>query len=129
MTEKLVWQGGLGILLLAGLARAATPQESRATRPGIFESDGDVGTVLHRGSVDYDATKGTYTVAGSGENMWFAKDAYHFVWKKMSGDVALSADITFAGSGGNAHRKAVLMSGRVSTRIRRMWTLRGTGTA
>jgi len=109
MTEKLVWQGGLGILLLAGLARAATPQESRATRPGIFESDGDVGTVLHRGSVDYDATKGTYTVAGSGENMWFAKDAYHFVWKKMSGDVALSADITFAGSGGNAHRKAVLM--------------------
>jgi hypothetical protein len=59
--------------------------------------------------VDYDAAKGTYTVAGSGENMWFGKDAYQFVWKKVSGDLALSADIGFVGSGGNAHRKAVLM--------------------
>jgi TolB protein len=108
-TKKLVSQGALGIFLLADLVGAAMPQESRASRTGIFESDGDVGTVLHRGSVDYDAAKGTYTIAGSGENMWFAKDAYHFVWKKMSGDVALSADIAFAGSGGNAHRKAVLM--------------------
>src|SRR5215467_10448585 len=76
---------------------------------GVFAEHGDVGTVLHAGSVEYDTAKGTYTIAGNGENMWFAKDAYQFVWKKMSGDVALSADIAFAGSGGNAHRKAVLM--------------------
>ena len=76
---------------------------------GVFEASGDVGTVLHAGSVEYDASKGTYTITGSGENMWFGKDAYQFVWKKMSGDLALSADIAFVGSGGNAHRKAVLM--------------------
>ena len=76
---------------------------------GAFEASGDVGTVLHPGSVEYDATNGAYTVAGSGENMWLSKDAYQFVWKKMSGDVSLSADISFVGTGGNPHRKAVLM--------------------
>jgi TolB protein len=76
---------------------------------GIFEGHSDVGSVLHAGSVEYDAAKRTYTVAGSGENMWFAADAFQFVWKKVSGDVTLTADISFIGSGGEAHRKAVLM--------------------
>jgi TolB protein len=76
---------------------------------GIFESHGDVGTVLHEGSVEYNAAKRSYTIAGSGENMWFASDAFQFAWKKMSGDVTLTADISFLGKGVNAHRKAVLM--------------------
>src|ERR1700747_1684996 len=41
--------------------------------------------------------------------MWLGADAFQFAWKKMSGDATLSADIYFFGSGGNAHRKAVLM--------------------
>ena len=76
---------------------------------GAFAAHEDVGTVLHAGSLEYDAAKGTYTIAGSGENIWFGKDAYQFVWKKMSGDVSLAADISFIGTGGNPHRKAVLM--------------------
>jgi hypothetical protein len=76
---------------------------------GIFEATGDVGTVLYAGSVDYDTAKKSYTIAGSGENMWFKADAFQFAWKKMSGDVSLSADISFLGTGGNPHRKAVLM--------------------
>src|ERR1035441_10060272 len=76
---------------------------------GVFEDHTDVGTVLHTGSVEYDASKRTYTIAGSGENMWFAADAFQFVWKKVSGDVTLTADISFIGSGAEAHRKAVLM--------------------
>jgi TolB protein len=76
---------------------------------GIFEDHADVGTVLHAGSADYDAVKRTYTIAGSGENMWLAADAFQFVWKKVSGDVTLTADVSFIGSGGEAHRKAVLM--------------------
>jgi len=76
---------------------------------GAFEASSDVGTVLHPGSVEYDAANGAYTISGSGENMWFTNDAYQFVWKKMSGDISLSADISFVGTGGNQHRKAVLM--------------------
>jgi Tol biopolymer transport system component len=69
-----------------------------------------VGTVLHAGSVDYSASAGTYTIAGSGENMWSTNDAFQFVWKKVSDeDVTLTADISFLGTGGNPHRKAVLM--------------------
>lgn len=76
---------------------------------GAFETHNDVGTVLHPGSVEYDGAAGTYTISGSGENMWSTKDAYQFVWKKMTGDVSISADIRFIGMGGNPHRKAVLM--------------------
>jgi Tol biopolymer transport system component len=99
----------LGILFLLASGRALAAQEKAAGKLGVFEGSGDVGAVLHPGSVEYDAAKGTYTIAGSGENMWFAKDAYQFVWQKVWGDVGLSADISFVGTGGNAHRKAVLM--------------------
>ena len=76
---------------------------------GIFEQRGDVGAVLHPGAVQYDAAKQTYTITGSGDNMWAAADAFQFVWKKMSGDVNLSADISFANSTGDPHKKGVLM--------------------
>ncbi len=87
------------------LARA----QSAPSPVGIFEDHADVGTVLHPGSVDYDATKHTYTITGSGENMWSTADAFQFAWKKMSGDVTLTADIAFLTKTGNEHKKAVLM--------------------
>jgi len=76
---------------------------------GLFESHSDIGTVLHPGSVEYDSSKQTYTVTGSGENMWSVADAFQFVWKKVSGDITLAADIAFVGAGGNEHKKAVLI--------------------
>jgi TolB protein len=76
---------------------------------GDFARDGDIGTVLHPGSAHFDAMKGVYTVSGSGENMWFGMDDFHFVWTRMSGDVALEADIAFVGTTGNNHRKAALL--------------------
>lgn len=78
-------------------------------RAGIFDGHQDVGTVLHPGSTTYDAKKQSYTVTGSGENMWFGMDDFQFAWKKMTGDVAISADIAFVGQKGNEHRKAVVM--------------------
>src|SRR5437868_10030109 len=76
---------------------------------GLFESHADVGSVLHPGTLEYDPAKGTYTVGGSGENVWSTADAFHFVWKKVAGDVSLAADVSFLSKGGNEHRKAVLM--------------------
>src|ERR1700688_1999207 len=83
--------------------------QDAAAAARIFEVHSDVGTMLHAGSVDYDATKKTYTIAGSGENMWFAADTFQFAWKKISGDVTLTADISFLTTTGNEHKKAALM--------------------
>ena len=94
----------LSVLQLQGFIRGQT-----SAPVGLFESHGDVGTVLHAGSVDYDAGKKTYTVSGSGENMWSVADAFQFAWKQMSGDVSLTADISFLTKTGNEHKKAVLM--------------------
>jgi len=90
-------------------ARAQQSGAAAATSVGIFENHGDIGTVLHPGSVEYDTAKRSYMISGSGENMWFGSDAFQFVWKKISSDMALTADISFSGKGVNEHRKAVLM--------------------
>ena len=76
---------------------------------GMFEAHNDVGKLLHQGTTEYDATAKTYTITGSGNNMWMTEDDFQFAWKKMSGDVSVTADISFYGVGGNAHRKGVLM--------------------
>ena len=101
---------GVVTLVLTGAARdKLRAQAEVASRLGIFEQQGDVGTVLHPGSVAFDPRTRTYTVAGSGDNVWSTKDAFHFAWKKASGDLALAADISFLGQGSAPHRKACLM--------------------
>ncbi len=76
---------------------------------GIFEGNGDIGNVKHKGAVQFTASDSSYTVSGSGANMWFDKDEFHYVWKKMSGDVSLAADIEWLGKGVDPHRKACLI--------------------
>ena len=95
-----------GLLALLSVALAA--QEPQTL--GIFDGHSDIGGVLHPGSAAYDASTKTYTVTGSGDNMWFNKDEFHFVWKKVSADdLMLTADLSILTADGNAHRKGVLM--------------------
>lgn len=74
---------------------------------GLFESSEDIGDTGVAGSASFNGS--AYTVTGSGYNMWFARDAFHFVWKKAYGDVSLSADVAFSGKGEDPHRKACLV--------------------
>jgi Tol biopolymer transport system component len=76
---------------------------------GIFSDHQDIGNVAKPGSVDFNLIKGGYLIAGGGENMWSTNDAFHYVWTKKSGNLALAADIKFPGPGGNPHRKACLI--------------------
>jgi Tol biopolymer transport system component len=82
---------------------------SQENRLGLFDRNGDIGAVKLPGSVEYDEAKKAYTIAGGGENMWAAADAFHYVWKRVSGDLSIAADIQFVGAGGNPHRKACLV--------------------
>src|SRR5262245_50928361 len=84
-------------------------QENKPVPLGLFEKNGDIGAVKMPGSVEYDEARKSYTVAGGGENMWAATDAFHYVWKRVSGDLSIAADIQIIGAGGNAHRKACLI--------------------
>jgi hypothetical protein len=59
--------------------------QGSAAKLGPFDGHGDIGAVLHPGSAAYDGAKRTFMVRGSGENMWFTADAFHFVWQKVSG--------------------------------------------
>ena len=78
---------------------------------GLFAGHGDVGKPGKPGSVQYDAARGAYVITGGGENMWATNDGFYYVWKQMSGNVSLAADIRWVSSNGtpNMHRKAALI--------------------
>lgn len=97
--------------LLFGVAYVDCLAQSGSGNIGVFEGQTDVGAVSPPGVATYSVANDVYTVRAAGANMWSTADAFHFAWKKISGDVALTANITFAGSEGtpDPHRKAVLI--------------------
>jgi TolB protein len=99
----------LRILVFIGLFANANLLFARSSPLGIFSKQADIGSVAKPGSAGFDPSNGEYLIAGGGGNMWFTNDAFHFVWKKMSGDFMLTADIRWIGTNGNPHRKACLL--------------------
>jgi hypothetical protein len=97
----------LFLLLCAALAAAADQPAS----VGQFQGQTDIGASVRPGTAEFDAAKGAYTVTGGGLNMWANTDAFHFVWKQLSGDFSVTAEvrITTGATDGNPHRKAGLV--------------------
>jgi TolB protein len=93
-----------GILMVGMLSSC-----NNAPDLGIFEGSGDIGKVGHAGSVEFDPSDNSYAVTGSGTNMWFDSDQLHYVWKKVSGDVSIAANVDWVGEGVDPHRKACLI--------------------
>src|SRR5579864_1040584 len=75
---------------------------------GMFEGASDVGTPSHKGSVVYDASRKEYRITGGGNNMWAGRDDFFYVWRKVDGDVVITANVKIV-SEGAAHRKAGLI--------------------
>jgi hypothetical protein len=100
----------LVLLALCTIASSLSAQASTSSL-GIFEGRSDVGKVVPPGEVTYSTAAGTYKIAAAGWDLWSTNDGFHFVWKKLSGDLSLSADIDFPEKTGDHHpyRKAVLM--------------------
>ena len=86
------------IMTLAGF-----PQQSAI---GEFIAAKDIGNPKNAGSSQYDAGTQTYHINGSGYNVWFNRDEFQYLYKKISGDFLLTADFAFTSEkGGDPHRK------------------------
>jgi len=105
---SLSWSLSITVCLLLTNHFMADTSHAEAAELGLFENQGDTGNPAKHGTAVFDAT-GSYLVTGGGENMWFTNDAFHFVWKQVSGDFAFQSAIDWPSNGGNAHRKACLM--------------------
>ncbi len=66
----------------------------------------DVGACKLKGDLIYNPSDQDYVISGSGDNIWFTSDQFHFAWKKLKGDFILTADVQFSGEGSHLHRKA-----------------------
>lgn len=76
---------------------------------GIFEGQTDVGAALVPGSSGYNVATNQYTITSAGYNVWYTRDEFRYVWKKMSGDISLAADISFPDTTGYDDRKAFVI--------------------
>jgi hypothetical protein len=86
------------------------PSTNFNTPIGIFQGQSDIGSALVPGSASYDATKNQYTINSAGYNIWYTRDEFRYLWKKMSGDVSFAADASFPVAQDPPHdRKVVLV--------------------
>ena len=85
------------------------PTKTLAIPIGVFDGQSDIGSALVPGSASYDAATGRYTINSAGYNIWYQRDEFRYLWKKMSGDVSLAASAAFPNPDGYGDRKAVLV--------------------
>ena len=85
------------------------PSKNFETPIGIFDGQSDIGSAVVPGGASYDSAAKQYTINSAGYNIWYQRDEFRFLSKKMSGDVSLAADISFPDANGYGDRKAVLM--------------------
>ena len=78
-----------------------------ATPIGVFEGQAEVGSALVPGSARLEG--GGYVIRSAGYNLWYTRDEFRYLWRKMSGDVSLAADIAYPHAEGYGDRKAVLV--------------------
>lgn len=106
-----------GALLLCAVttlsAGAASPAGLPAPSLGLFQAESNIGDVEPAGSARYDARRQVYVIASAGANAWYHVDHFNYLWTRASGDVALTARISFPPHryhhDPNPHRKGLLM--------------------
>jgi Tol biopolymer transport system component len=90
------------ILLVSFLIVNASAQNDSV---GGFNSNADIGNPKNRGSARYNETDQSYTLRGSGYNIWFERDEFHYMYNKIKGDFILTANFRLEGKGTEPHRK------------------------
>ena len=72
---------------------------------GVFQQNADIGNPKLAGSAQYNRETNEYRLTGSGYNIWFERDEFQYLFKKVSGDFTVTADFEFVGTGTDPHRK------------------------
>jgi len=72
---------------------------------GIFNNSADIGNPKNPGSAKYNSGDQSYSIRGSGYNIWFERDEFHYLYNKIKGDFILTANFRFEGKGTDPHRK------------------------
>jgi hypothetical protein len=85
------------------------PSRNFDTPIGVFDGMSDIGGPAVPGSASYDAATKQYTISSAGYNIWYQRDEFRYLWKKMSGDASLAANVTFPDPNGFGDRKVVLV--------------------
>jgi len=78
---------------------------AQGNQTGIFQHNGEIGNPKNKGITVYDKSTQTYTIKGSGYNIWFARDEFHYAYNELQGDFILTAHFEFVGEGVEPHRK------------------------
>ena len=85
------------------------PPATEMKKIGAFDGQTDVGSAVVPGSSSYDPATRSYRITSAGYNVWYTRDEFRYLWKRMSGDVSLAADIAYPDPNGYGDRKAVLV--------------------
>ena len=93
------------LLAIISILFLATMVSAQKNNLGVFTNSEDIGKPKNTGSSTYDTNTQTYTLKGAGYNIWFNRDEFHYLYKKISGDFVLTANFEFAAGKGNSHRK------------------------
>ncbi|MDO7887297.1 TolB family protein [Hymenobacter cheonanensis] len=81
-------------------------QAGFAQQLGVFDGQQDVGDTGKPGAATYLPATQQYVVTGAGANIWAEHDAFHYVYKKLTGDFLLYARAGLVGwRGAESHRK------------------------
>jgi len=62
-----------------------------------------------QGSVSLDEATGTYTINGSGADVWGSSDQFHYMYRELSGDATIIAHVVDNGTGSNNWAKGGVM--------------------
>jgi len=85
------------------------PSKTTNSPVGIFDGQTDVGSAIIPGSATYNAGTKQYTLNSAGYNIWYQRDEFQYLWKKMSGDVSLAGTVSFPDAAGYGDRKVVFI--------------------
>ena len=85
------------------------PSRNFNTPIGVFEGQSDVGAPYLPGSASYNAGAKQYSITAAGYNIWYQRDEFRYLWKKMSGDISLGGTVKFPDPNVPGDRKVVFI--------------------